>query len=209
MHPNDLKEFRDNVAMPRLLALFEKTQIPDGARFIDSLEISLLDGRNCGFDSRIQASGLFYHNGKAEKYSYDELDVSLSDFFTDHKDCTFISDGSLRITDELEEMDLSTRIRNINSCPRFFHWLESPNDINIEMTSIQYEKLKYMLANSEVTISREETLEEVDSRENENKTNISIPSLDSRIQSANARAADPQPGFHARATEPDRQEEIF
>lgn len=149
MHPNDLIEFRETIAIPRMMQLFEKTQIPDGTCYIDNLEISVLDGRNCGFDSRIQASGFFYRNGMAEKYLYDECDVALSDFLAKHKDTIFISDGSLRICDELEELDLSTRIRNIRDCGRFFHWLKSPKEIQIELVSIEYEKLKYLVAKQE------------------------------------------------------------
>ena len=146
MHPNDLIEFRDNVAIPRMLQLFEKTNIPEGARYIDSLEFSVLDGRSCGVDSRIQASGFSYRNGCAVRYLFDECDADIGTFFAEHKDCVFISDGSLRISDELEEMDLSTRIRHIRDCGRFFDWFESPNDLSIELVSIEYEKLKYLSA---------------------------------------------------------------
>ena len=149
MHPNDLTEFRDNIANPRLLQLFEKTSIPEAARYIDKLEFSSLDGRNCGFDSRIQASGLCYHNGRAEEYVYDECDVELADFFAEHQDCVFISDGSLRIYDELAEMDLSTRIRNMGACDRFFHWFESPKDFAPVLTSIEYEKLCYLKSSAD------------------------------------------------------------
>lgn len=149
MHPNDLKEFRDNVAMPRMKQLFDNTEIPDGACYIDKLELEFLDGRSCGVDSHVLASGLVYNDGQAEKYTYDEYDVDFNDFFTTHKDCIFISDGPLCICDELDEMDLHTRIRNIDNCKKIFSWLDVSSEIKVEMTSIQYEKLKYLLENQQ------------------------------------------------------------
>lgn len=146
MHPNELKQFRRNTADPRMKQLFEETQIPDGTCFIESLEIDRLDGRSWGYDNHIQASGLLYRNGQTEEYFYDEADVDLKSFFDSHKDCIFISDGNLRIGDELEEMDLSTRLRKINTCEKYFSWFHAPTSINIEMFSIQYEKAKYLLA---------------------------------------------------------------
>lgn len=144
MHPNDLNEFRDKVAMPRMMELFKRTQIPDGACFIDILEIEFLDGRSCGVDSHVRASGLVYQNGRAEEYLYDEYDVVYNDFFAAHKDCIFISDGNLRLYDELDDMVLETRLKNIQSCKKLFSWFDISFEINFQMDSIQYEKLKYI-----------------------------------------------------------------
>lgn len=146
MHPNDLKEFRDNVATPRMMELFEKTQIPEGTCYIDHLEISFLDGRSHGADSRIQASGMVYRDGKVEEYHYDECDVDLSEFYAEHKDCIFISDAPLRVGDELAEMDLNSVIRNIGQCERIFHQFKAPDDIKMEMVSIGYEKMNHLLS---------------------------------------------------------------
>lgn len=146
MHPRDLIQFRDNVAVPRMKQLFEQTPIEEGACFIDDLEIARLDGRSCGFDNHVSAAGLLFRNGVAEEYSYDECDVEFSDFFAEHKHCIFISDGKLCVADELDELDLRTRIRNIGDCGRFFPWFVAPSEINIEWASIQYEKLKYLLS---------------------------------------------------------------
>ncbi len=146
MHPNDLKEFRDNVAQPLMMELFEKTNIPDGTCYIDNIEISFLDGRNCGFESRIQASGMVYLNGKAQEYHYEDLDVETSDFFLEHQDCIFVTDGSLRVVDELDEMDLTARIRNLRECERIFHQFTCPDNLKMEMISIEYEKMKHLLS---------------------------------------------------------------
>ena len=151
MHPNDLIQFRDKVAIPCMMQLFEKTHIEDGTCFIDNLEIALLDGRGCGFDNHVCASGLLYRSGVVEEYSFDECDVELSDFFAEHKGCIFISDGALRVSDELDELDLHTCIRNIKSCGRFFSWFSVPSEMNIEMVSGQYEKMKHLLAEQKVS----------------------------------------------------------
>jgi len=168
MHPNDLKEFRDNVAMPRMMQLFENTQIPEGACYIDNLEFGFLDGRSCGVDSHILASGLVYRDGRAEKYVYDEYDVDLNTFFVAHKDCIFVSGGRLRVEDELDEIDMSTRIRNIGTCQKAFSWFDVLPNINIRMVSDEYEKLKYLLENQPQT------------------------SLDEQIGVAKARASEPE-----------------
>lgn len=151
MHPNDLKVFRDNVAMPRMMQLFVNTEIPDGACYIDNLELGFLDGRSYGVDSHIMASGLVYRDGRAEKYTYNDYNVDFNDFFTLHKDCIFISDGKLRINDDMDEMDLYTKIRNIETCKKIFPWLDISSEIKVEMTSIQYEKVKYLLENQQKT----------------------------------------------------------
>lgn len=145
LHPHELNEFYNNTASARMIQLFEKTVIPEGSCYIDRVEVTSLDGRNCGFDSRIQASGLFYRNGRVEEYCFDEVDMDLSDFFDIHRDAVFISDGTLRVCDEVQEMDLTTKIRNMGNCDRFFHWFESPKDFAPVLTSIEYEKLCYLL----------------------------------------------------------------
>lgn len=151
MHPNDLKEFRDNIAMPRMMQLFETTHIPEGACYIDNLELEFLDGRSCGVDSHIVASGLIYYDGQAKKYMFDEYDADFNAFFEAHKDCVFLSDGKLRINDDMDEMVLNTKIRNVETCKNIFPWLDISCEIKVEMTSVPYEKLKYLLENQQKT----------------------------------------------------------
>jgi len=167
MHINDLIIFRDNVAIPHMLRLFEKTDIPDGACYINNIEISFLDGRSYGIDSHFQASGLLYRNNKVEEYHFEESDISLADFFAAHKDCVFISDGRLQIEDQLEEITLNTVIRNMRNCARFFPQFGQQPDIDIEFSSIIFEKMKYLFRNGEKS------------------------PLDQQIKSASARTPDP------------------
>lgn len=187
MHPNDLKEFRDNVAMPRMMQLFANTEIPDGACYIDNLEFGFLDGRSCGVDSHILASGLVYRDGRAEKYVYDEYDVDFNSFFLAHKDCVFISDGKLRINDDLDEMELNTRIRNIEACKKFFPWFDISSEIKYEMSSIQYEKAKYLFENGNLS--------------SQNEINESFSSLDSKIDNAKAQQKEAEISFGTKEIE--------
>jgi len=159
MNLEELRQFSDTVATPRLMELFEKTVIPDGTCFIDSLEISFFDGRSFGVESQIKASGLLYREGTVESYSYDECDIDIDDFMAEHKDCFFVSDGLLRIMDEIAELEVSSKIRNIGKCSEFFFQLSAPKELKIESSSIMYEKMKYLLhegnANSKAPLSEQ------------------------------------------------------
>lgn len=158
--------YRNEAPSPLMQRLFDKTQIPEGTCYIDHLEISSLDGRSCGFESYIRASGLKYLNGRAEQYLYEEYDVPLKDFFAQHADCIFLSDGALQFHDEVGEMSLSTVIRNIKAGERLFPWFESPADLTMEMTSVAYEKLCHL----------------------HDEAQKSAPSLSDKISSASRRA---------------------
>lgn len=145
MNYEELKNFREDVAAPTLQRIFDNTEIPEGTVCINNMIISFLDGRNCGHESRIEASGLLFRNGRVEKYEYDELDLEPSEFFNVHKDCTFISDGRIRVKDDLTEMDLSTRIYNLRECGKLFPQLANAPQIYPELQSIVFEKMKYLL----------------------------------------------------------------
>ena len=145
MHPRDLEHFRDHVAIPRMMQLFEKTHIPEGTCYIDKLEIGFLDGRSCGHETYFEASGMTYRSGKAEEYLFSMCDISTEEFFSMHKDCIFMADGDLLVSDELEDMELRTRIRNIEACQKLFPMMEAPKDMQTEFASIAYEKLKHLL----------------------------------------------------------------
>lgn len=51
----ELMEFKRNTADAALNKIFERIELKEGMGFIDSLEISYLDGRNCGYDKHITA----------------------------------------------------------------------------------------------------------------------------------------------------------
>ena len=114
MNYDELMKFREQVAEPRLQSLLDETVVSEGLCCIDNLEICFLDGRSCGTDYHIMASGLICHNGQIERYGFDEYDVSVSEFVDMHKDCVFISDGVLCLEDEVSEFEVHTKIRNMS-----------------------------------------------------------------------------------------------
>lgn len=145
MHPRDMEHFRDTVAMPTMMRLFENTFIPDGACYIDNLEIHFLDGRSCGHESLIEASGLAYRDGRVEEYRFSECDISVDEFLAAHKDCHFLTDGKLLVSDELEDMELRTRIRSMRGCERLFPLLRTQEEMAVDFGSAEYEKMKHLL----------------------------------------------------------------
>lgn len=145
MHARDLEHFRDHVAIPRMMQLFEKTHISEGSCCIDKLEIDFLDGRSCGHETYIEASGMIFRNGEVEEYLFSEADISVEEFFASHRDCIFVADGDLLVSDELEDMELRTRMRNIDVCQKLFPMMTPPKGLQIEFVSIAYEKMKHLL----------------------------------------------------------------
>lgn len=150
MNHEDLLQLRDNVAYPAMKRLFESTVIPEGFCCINDLSISYIDGRSWGVDSEIKAAGLIYKNGSVEKYEFTETDLSFSQFADLHKNCVFAMDGKLQMSNELEELQLSTVIRSFDICARICPELEDYIHLNrISVSSeqgIQFEKMKYLFA---------------------------------------------------------------
>lgn len=146
MNIEDLRQFRDQVAMPRMMQLFEKTQIPEGTCYIDNLEVSFLDGRSCGYDSSIEASGLSYSDGKVEEYRYSEQDVDLGDFLAAHRDCVFLYDGRLSVTDEIAGIELRTCLGKVQESRKLFFQMEGCEAMRIEDAPIAFEKMRYLLS---------------------------------------------------------------
>lgn len=149
MHIRDLQQFRDQVAMPRMMQLFENTPIPDGARYIDNLKVCFLDGNNCGYDFLIEASGLSYRNGKVEEYRFSELDVSFGEFLASHQDCLFVWDGDLVVSNELEKLELRARLCNRQECEKLFHFMKCPEEMRVDYEPIGFEKMKHLLKTQE------------------------------------------------------------
>lgn len=143
MTSEELKYFAENIANPIMKKVFENTEIKDGACYIDNITISFLDGRNCGFDSRIEASGYSYIDGKAEKFTYDEMDVKLSDFVKENM--IFISEGNVHIIDEMMNVDLRTDFQNFSNVRGCFFWLNDEPKLDSKLFCIEYEKTKNMV----------------------------------------------------------------
>ena len=145
MNREDLLWFRDNVAIPKMQKLLQNTVIPDGYCCITHLDISLLDCRSCGLDSELTAKGLVYKGGSVQEYSYHEYDFATSDFYEKHKDSVFLSDGVLHIQDELQEMEMTTVLRNVGLCAELFPDLKSASTLNVETSPLEYLKMQQLM----------------------------------------------------------------
>lgn len=148
MTPEELKRFKKEVADPRMREIFAKTEIPEGMCCIDKVTIGFLDGRSCGFESVIEASGLRYADGKVQAYEYSETDVSVDEFVEAHKGCAFISDGALRVYDELDQFEINTAIWNHGRCGKAFDGLEGLEKLDFRFQSMEFEKMKAIFEGS-------------------------------------------------------------
>ena len=143
MLTHELHWFRDNIAKPRMQQLMDNTTIPEGYCCITDLDISLLDGRSCGVESVLSAKGLVYQNNTVKEYVYQTQDFEDSDFFEKHKSCVFLSDGELHVSDALQEIDISTVLRNLNTCADLFPQLKPAKTLQVENGSLEYLKMKH------------------------------------------------------------------
>ncbi len=148
MLTREIESFRQEIADPRIKELLEITEIPDGMCCIDNLDISLLDGRSCGIEYSIMASGYYYNNGTVQKYLYDELDVPVSKFAELHKDCVFIAEGTLSVWNDLDETDITSKICHLNSCSKMYAELAEASSLDIRRRCFEYIKMRYLF-NSE------------------------------------------------------------
>lgn len=176
MNYSELMEFREQVAEPRLQSLLDATVIPEGVCCIDCLEIGFLDGRSCGVDYHILASGLICHNGQIERYNFDEYDVSVSEFVDVHKDCVFISEGVLCLEDEVSEFEVHTKIRNMSMFvsilpPEY----EQTKGLDVKNDFLPYVKMERLFEPSvdELIASATQACEEVN-KDVVNKSNIEL-----------------------------------
>lgn len=199
MLTRELESFRDSVVTPRMMELLSNTEIPDGACYIDDLKVSFLDGRSCGHETLIEASGLSFQDGQVKAYRFSECDLSLNDFLAAHKDCVFLSDGSLLVSDELQEMELRTVIRNRQDCEKLFPEMNSQVDKNIEFWSLVFEKMKHLFRDQEKEsqTTRKLSLNEQISHASEITKNHLAPQTQSILDhitefSTNANSIDPE-----------------
>lgn len=144
MNYKELEHFRVQVAEPRMKALLENTEIPEGLCCIDSLEVQLLDCRSCGVDSRIIAMGLVYKGGQVEEYVFDEVDVSADAFVETFKGCVFPSDGVFAVKDEVYEVEMSTKMWGKALCYKVFPDLEPLEKLQVKLDYLPYIKMQYL-----------------------------------------------------------------
>lgn len=180
MHPRDIEYFRDTVAVPHMMNLFEKTPISEGACYIDKLEIEFLDGRSCGHETYIEASGMTYRNGKVEKYLFAECDISPKEFFASHEGCVFMAGGSLLVSNQLDELELRTRMCNIGTCASVFPMLAPLKNMQTEPGSTAYEKMRHLLIAQQGTLTTQPSLEDVISKARESATEKNASRLSER-----------------------------
>ena len=140
----ELESFKHEIADPRIKELLDNTEIPDGMCCIDNLDISFLDGRSCGIDYSIMASGYFYKNGTVQKYLYDEVDVPVSKFAELHKDCVFIAEGALSVWHELDETEITSKICCLSSCSKMYAELSEAVSLDIKWNCIEYMKMSHL-----------------------------------------------------------------
>lgn len=140
----ELESFKHEIADPRIKELLENTEIPDGMCCIDNLDISFLDGRSCGIDYSIMASGYFYKNGIVNKYLYDEFDIPVSKFAELHKDCVFIAEGSLSVWHQLDDTEINSKICHLNSCSKMYTELSEAGTLDIKRNCIEYMKMAHL-----------------------------------------------------------------
>ena len=139
----ELMEFKRNTADAALNKIFEKIQLKEGMGFIDSLEISYLDGRNCGYDKHITACGLEYVDGKVQTCEFEEFDVPLADFLKQIK-YPLVFGGVFVVSDEIEPIEISTQIGLAKRCAPLFEELSCMADQTCITSNTAYEKMLFI-----------------------------------------------------------------
>lgn len=140
MTHEELMAFRKHISEPIDSKLFDKVELNDGMAFIDCLEVYYLDGRNCGHDCRMIASGLKMADGEVVPFEHEEFDVSLKKFLSE-LDYPFISQGHLLIEDEINPVEIKTKLCNATRCASIFNEFHCMEDKTYLGNSIEYEKM--------------------------------------------------------------------
>ena len=136
----ELKEFKRNTADAALNKIFERIELKEGMGFIDFIEVTYLDGRNCGYDKHFVAKGYEYIDGEVRRYEYEALDITAKEFLEQIK-YPLISYGQFIVYDEINSMEIVTHIGVSARCGQLFEELESMKDIKPLSCSEEYEKM--------------------------------------------------------------------
>ncbi len=139
----ELKEFKRNTADAALNKIFERIELKEGMGFIDSLEISYLDVRNCGYDKRIKACGLEFVDGQVQICEFEEFDMPLEDFLKQIK-YPFIFGGTFFVSDEIEPIEISTQIGLFKQCAAIYDELNCLDKAVCLGNSKEYQKMLYI-----------------------------------------------------------------
>lgn len=148
MTPEEIQKFKRDVADPRMKQLLANVTVPEGFCCINNLEMSFWDGRSYGAATQFIATGLQKQNGSITEYVFDEIDISCADFVDLHKNCVFISDGSLKIYDQLDNLTLTTDIGNLSyRCIDIFPELSDCSRLVLGPSSkLEFLKMKELFA---------------------------------------------------------------
>ncbi len=146
MTHEDLVKFEKEIAGPRRKEILKKTKVQEGTLFLTGLEISILDGRSSGVDSRIKARGLKYENGEVIDYDYEKMDVTIQEFVEEHKNYNFSYEAEFKLFDEIEELELSTVVRSVAFLEPLWQSLKHLRDIDI-VDSFEFIKMEFMYQN--------------------------------------------------------------
>ena len=157
MTPEEIRKFKREVAEPRIQQLLSTISIPEGFCCINNLEMSFWDGRSYGADTQFIASGLKKENGVIVEYAFEEINITCAEFVDAHKDSIFLADGDLKIYDQLDNLTLTTDIRNLcYRCVEIFPELADCRNLNIQTSDLEFLKMKELLVEQSKIDSHEE-----------------------------------------------------
>lgn len=159
MNYEELKDFKEQTHDPVMKELFDRTELKEGSAIIDFMHISYPDCRNCGFDSRMYVSGLQYSDGEVSKYEYEMCDATVKEFFDKIKSIPFLYDSKVIFEDELKSIMLETELHSTDNCVPLFPEAEDIAPIKRLISSIEYEKMKYLYSKEEQS---QENCEEIE-----------------------------------------------
>lgn len=148
MTPEEIRIFKREVADPRMKRLLADVTVPEGFCCINNLEMSFWDGRSYGASTQFIASGLKKQNGIIVEYAFEEIDISCTEFANVHKNCVFISNGNLKIYDQLDNITLMTDIGNLPyRCIEIFPELADCGQLVLRPSSeLEFLKMKELFA---------------------------------------------------------------
>lgn len=148
MHPTEIKNFKENVADPKMAELFANTKIERITNFIDSITVTFSDGRSYGFDCLLKANGYTYfpQDGDVVTYEYQAVDIPVKDFVSRliaDKD-VIIGDGLCIVEDDQQPITIQTEIRNASNCSPIFKEMSAFKKLKHVNDSIEYEKVLHL-----------------------------------------------------------------
>lgn len=144
MNYAELATFKKFIHNPTLEKAFERTELKEGYKVIDFMQISYLDCSNCGFDTRMYVSGLQFVDGRVSKYECEMLDATIKDLFQEIKEIPFMFDSKVIIEDQLKPITLETELYATNNCVLLFPEVADITPCQRLIQNMEYEKMKFL-----------------------------------------------------------------